>query len=188
MITRASLQAAFDLLEFLQGRGIKCVIAGGCARDIFFGVKPKDVDIIVVDESMATLEHDLIDSGLAYTSCHFYQDAESSDRIMGCFKLAGLDIDVVLYDCLEVDEAIEAFDFNLNQFVISGVQHGIDGATSRFLGETHWSRMAPVRMDFTEARHHKMLMKYLDLVPRLAAESPNDLPSEVPVGGAHGIY
>lgn len=42
-----SLDNAKKVLEKLRSYGLKCAIAGGYARDTFFGVEPKDVDIIV---------------------------------------------------------------------------------------------------------------------------------------------
>lgn len=185
MINRASLQAAFDLLEYLQGQGIQCIIAGGCARDIFFGVKPKDIDIIVVDASTLEVDCTLKKAGIEARLYNFYGNSQS-DRIVACWKLTSVDIDVVLYDCLDVSEAIDALDFNLNQFAIVGTRHGIDGAHVRFLGEHHWGKLVPVRQDFTPERHQKMLAKYLDLVPRRATAEV--LPSEVPVGGTHGPF
>lgn len=185
MINRASLQAAFDLLEYLQGQGVQCIIAGGCARDIFFGVKPKDIDILVANCSVNEVDHLLAKANVASRLFHFYGNSQS-DRIMACWKLTSVDIDVVLYDCLDVSEAIDALDFNLNQFAIVGTRHGIDGASVRFLGEHHWGKLVPVRQDFTPERHQKMLAKYLDLVPRRATAEV--LPSEVPVGGTHGPF
>lgn len=185
MINRASLQAAFDLVEHLQGQGIRCIIAGGCARDIFFGVKPKDIDIIVVDASTAEVDHILAQAGIASRQYNFYGEG-SSDRVVACWKLSTVDIDVVLYDCVTVSHAIESLDFNLNQFAIVGVQHGIDGAHVRFLGEHHWGKLVPVRQDYSPQRHQKMLLKYLDLVPRRA--TGGFLPNEVPVGGLDGSF
>jgi hypothetical protein len=184
MINRAALQQAFDILEYLQGRGIQAIIAGGCARDIFFGVKPKDIDIIVVDCSVNELNGLLAEANVASRLYHFYGDSQS-DRIVACWKFQSVDIDVVLYDCETVTEAIDALDFNLNQFAIVGTRHGIDGASVRFLGDDHWRKLVPVRQDFTPERHQKMLMKYLDLVPRRATGEPLN---EVPVGGDHGAY
>lgn len=184
MINRASLQAAFDLLEFLQSRGIRCIIAGGCARDIFFGVRPKDIDISVVDADYLKVGMVLAEANVACRYVPLYTGA-ASDRIKGCFKLTTVDIDVVLYDCLDVSDAVDAFDYNLNQFAIVGTQHGIDGSFVRFLGEHHWGKLVPVRMDCTPERRAKMLAKYLDLVPRRAS---GELPCEVPVGGTHGAF
>lgn len=183
MINRAVLQQAFDILEYLQGRGIKAIIAGGCARDLFFGVKPKDVDIVVADAGLMDVAEALTEANIACRAHGFYNES-TSDRIVGCLKLKGVDIDVVVYDCHEVSDAIEAFDFNLNQFAIVGVQHGIDGAYVRFVGTEHWSRLRPVREDCKPERVHKMCMKYLDLVPRRASA---ELPNEVPVGGSDGV-
>lgn len=185
MITRASLQAAFDLLDFLKSKGFEAIIAGGCARDIFFGVKPKDIDIIVVNTDMAEVEEALREANLAAVGFHMYRGEVTSDRIMGGFKLVGADIDVVLYRCYSVSEAINAFDFNINQFALVDTRFGIDGASVRFVGEHHWGQLVAVRDDSSASRKGRMLDKYIDLIPRRAT---GELTNSAPVGGAHGIY
>jgi hypothetical protein len=185
MINRASLQAAFDLLDLLKGKGYQAIIAGGCARDIFFGVKPKDIDIIVVDTTMGDVEITLREANVAAVGFHMYRGEVTSDRIIGGYKLTGCDIDVILYRCTSITEAIDAFDFNLNQFAISGTQHGIDGAHVRFVGKHHWGQLVAVREDTTAARKGRMIEKFADLIPRRAT---GEIASEAPVGGFDGAF
>ena len=185
MINRASLQAAFDLLDLLKAKGLEAIIAGGCARDIFFGVKPKDIDIIVVDTQMDVIEALLAEANVAAVGFHMYRGEETSDRIVGGFKLAGVDIDVLLYRCTTVSEAIDAFDFNLNQFAIVDTRHGIDGAHVRFVGKHHWGQLVAVREDSSAERRGRMLDKYIDLIPRRAT---GELINEAPVGGDNGPF
>ncbi|WP_426101452.1 hypothetical protein [Pseudomonas sp. PSPC3-3] len=182
-VNRATMQGAFDLCELFQMGGVPSIIAGGAARDIYFGVTPKDIDVIICGISMETASEILAWAGIASTPFHIYNGA-ASDRLVGGFKLVGTDIDVCLYDCTDVSEAIDAFDFNLNQFVISGIHHGIDGAHVRFVGDIHWSTLAAVRKDFTPARHDKMQDKWRDLSWRRATGET----VEVPVGGPDGSF
>ncbi|HBO3276632.1 TPA: hypothetical protein L4S01_001553 [Pseudomonas aeruginosa] len=184
MVTRAVLQQAFDVLEFLQSRGVKAIIAGGCARDIFFGVRPKDVDIVVAGATLERVSTLLAEANIAGRTCGFY-DCAASDRIIGCVKLANVDIDVVVYDCHDVSEAIDAFDFNLNQFAIVDVRHGIDFANVRFVGQHHWGRLVAVRKDCKPERAARMVDKYLDLVPRRAT---GEIVNSAPVGGIDGPF
>jgi tRNA nucleotidyltransferase/poly(A) polymerase len=72
MFTRATLQAAFDLLEHLQGLGFTAVIAGGCPRDLFFGVCPKDADIIVTGSSMAEVHVAMASTPLSFKMFYRY--------------------------------------------------------------------------------------------------------------------
>lgn len=175
MFNRSTLQGAVDLMEFLQAAGVRCVIAGGAPRDLFFGVTPKDVDIVVAGSDMETVSKLLSKAGADFIPFHLYHDGLTSDRISGGFKLVGGDIDVVVYDVLNTSEAIEAFDFNLNQFVLSETQRGLDEAVIRFIGEDHWTNLVPVRKDFSEARHGRMQEKWLDLVWRIDASTPNQV-------------
>lgn len=182
-VNRATLQGAFDLVELFQREGVPAIIAGGAARDIFFGVQPKDIDVIVCGISMETASEILAKSKLETVPFWIYNGA-ASDRLVGGFKLVGADIDVCLYDCTCVTEAVDSFDFNLNQFVISGIHHGIDGAHVRFVGDIHWSQLVAVRKDFSQARHDKMQVKWLDLSwRRVTGETV-----EVPVGGLDGPF
>ncbi len=183
LINRATLQGAFDVLEYLQGRGFKCVIAGGCARDLFFGVKPKDVDIIVVCSTMATLKDVLEEATIAFSMFYKYDD-ETDDRIIGGFKLNDANIDVILYNCLETSEAIQQFDYNINQFVLIDVPYGIDIAKARFVGTDHWCNLVPVRRDASIDRQAKMEAKFRALQPLMATMSPEV--TEAPVGGTNG--
>lgn len=185
MINRAGLQQAFDLLDYLKTNGIEAIIAGGCARDIFFGVKPKDIDIIVADTSMDVVEALLAEANLAAVGFHLYRGESTSDRIIGGFKLVGADIDVVLYRCTSVSEAIDAFDFNLNQFAIVDTRNGIEGAYVRFVGRHHWGQLVAVREDASASRCGRMFDKYLDLIPRRAT---GEVVNEAPVGGADGLF
>lgn len=183
MFTRETLQAAFDLLDHLQSKGIQCIIAGGCARDIFFGVKPKDVDIVVAGSSMESIAVILAEANVAARACHMYRQGYSDDRIMGCFKLSGAPIDIVLYRTECVSQAIDAFDFNLNQFAIVGTRLGIEGAAVRYMGLTPWTSLTEVRSDTTPERRERMLTKFLELAPRRA---PDRL--SCPVGGEYGPF
>ena len=185
MINRASLQAAFDILDYLKSRGLEAIIAGGCARDIFFGVKPKDIDIIVANSSMDELEVLLAEANVAAVGFHMYRGEVTSDRIIGGYKLVGSEIDIVLYRTNTTSEAIDAFDFNLNQFAIVDTRNGIDGAYVRFVGKHHWGQLVAVREDTTASRRGRMWDKYIDLIPRRAT---GELISEAPVGGSDGLF
>lgn len=185
MINRATLQGAFDLVDYIKSRGIDAIIAGGCARDIFFGVKPKDIDIIVAGCTMDEMEYYLGEANVAAVGFHMYRGECTSDRIIGGFKLVDSDIDVVLYRAETVSEAIDAFDFNLNQFAIMETWRGVDFAYVRFVGQHHWGQLVAVREDTTAERRGRMWDKYIDLIPRRAT---GELHFEAPVGGVDGPY
>ncbi|WP_085589329.1 hypothetical protein [Pseudomonas sp. B14(2017)] len=184
MVTRAALEAAFDLLGNLQSRGVRCIIAGGCARDIFFGVKPKDIDIITAGADFTKVMIALDHFNVPFTIQPFY-DTNESDRVKGCFKIQNLPVDVIVYDYDCVTEAVDNFDYNLNQFAVVEAHHGVEGAYVRFLGEKHWGKLEVVRRIYPEsraaARYQKMRDKYIDLIPRRA--TGEELPVTCPVGG-----
>lgn len=162
-MNRSTLQGAIDILDALQAQGIRCVIAGGCCRDLFFGVEPKDIDIVVVGASMIEIREFLAEANLPAEAFHMYNNA-ASDRIIGGFKLYGANIDIVVYDCLCPSEAIAAFDFNLNQFCLMDTRYGIEGAYVRFVGDQHWGSLQVVRGDHKPERQDRMERKWVELV------------------------
>lgn len=163
-MNRSLLQGGFDLCEFLMERGIGAIIAGGCARDCFFGVEPKDIDIICAGSTPETVSRALDEGGYSYEKFPKYHTGSDSDRLQGVWKIEGSNIDVILYETDCVFEAIQKFDYNLNQFCIVGIQRGIEGAKIRFVGEHHWSNLVRLREDARGSRAEKMEAKWLDLI------------------------
>lgn len=173
-MNRSLLQGGFDLVDHLIGHGIGAIIAGGCARDLFFGVVPKDIDIICAGTDPETVSRALDAGGYIYEKFPKYHTGSDSDRLQGVWKLESCGIDVILYETECVSEAIEKFDYNLNQFAIVGAQRGIDGATIRFMGEHYWGKLVRLREDARGSRAEKMEAKWLDLIAR----SPGHLVKE----------
>ena len=165
-MNRSLLQGGFDLVEHLIGYGIGAIIAGGCARDLFFGVEPKDIDIICAGTDPETVSKALDEGGFSYEKFPKYHTGSDSDRLQGVWKIEGCEIDVILYETDCVSEAIQKFDYNLNQFSISGIQRGIEGATIRFMGDKHWSNLVQLREDARGSRAEKMEAKWLALIDK----------------------
>ncbi|QXV72568.1 nucleotidyltransferase [Pseudomonas phage QAC] len=167
-MNRSLLQGGFDLVEHLMEHGIGAIIAGGCARDLFFGVEPKDIDIICAGSDPETVSRALDEGGLQYHKFPKYHTGSDSDRLQGVWKIEGSNIDVILYETDDVHEAIGKFDYNLNQFAIVGIPRGISGATVRFLGKQPWDNLVRLREDARGDRAEKMEAKWLDLAHRRA--------------------
>ena len=163
-MNRSLLQGGFDLCEHLMGLGIGAIIAGGCARDLFFGVEPKDIDIICAGSDPETVSRALDEGGYSYEKFPKYHTGSDSDRLQGVWKIEGSNIDVILYETECVYEAIGKFDYNLNQFAIVGIQRGIDEATIRYFGDVYWSKLVRLREDARGSRAEKMEVKWLDLI------------------------
>lgn len=163
-MNRSLLQGGFDLMDFLIGHGIGSIIAGGCARDLFFGVEPKDIDIICAGTDPETVSRALDEGGYSYEKFPKYHTGSDSDRLQGVWKIAGSEIDVILYETDCVSEAIQKFDYNLNQFCIVGAQRGIDGASIRYVGVKPWVDLVRLREDARGSRQEKMEKKWCDLV------------------------
>jgi hypothetical protein len=167
-MNRSLLQGGFDLTEHLIESGIGAIIAGGCARDLFFGVDPKDIDIICAGSTPEAVSMALDAGGYSYKTFPKYHTGSDSDRLQGVWKIEGSEIDVILYEVECVSEAIAKFDYNLNQFAIVGIQRGIEGAYVRFMGDVHWSKLTRLREDARGTRAAKMEAKWFDLAHRRA--------------------
>lgn len=183
-VNRAMLQAAFDIVELLHKEGISAIIAGGAARDIFFGVAPKDFDVICAGVDHYRITDVLLKANLNFKQFPKYHTGSDSDRLAGVWKIEECNIDIILYDTECVSEALDKFDYNLNQFAIVGAHRGIDGAYVRFMGEHHWSTLVRLRDDARGPRAAKMEEKFFDLAWRRATGELD----QAPVGGPDGLF
>lgn len=169
-VTRFQVETALTLAENLRDQGFSVIIAGGFARDVYFGVEPKDIDIVVAAgsihndtaEAHAILGEILKDLNVQHLGFRMYSES-ASDRLVGGFKCTG-NVDVVLYDTELALEAVDAFDFNLNQFILTG--RTFDTAYVTFEGTEGFHDLVPVREDYTPERFAKMRTKFIDLTCR----------------------
>ena len=174
-VNRANVQAAFDLVMTLRASGIQAGIAGGFARDIYFGKAPKDIDIVVTDCSWERLQEFIEETKMVAVPFRIYNEA-TGDRLIGGFKCLN-EIDIVLYDCRNLGDAIDNFDFNLNQFVVMR-DEPIESAYVVYAGDTSWHELTPVREDYSVARFGKMREKFINLTWRYPENegTPNAVP------------
>lgn len=169
-VNRFQVEAALELAEDLRDMGFSVIIAGGFARDVYFGADPKDIDIVVAAgsihddpaEAHRILDHVLDNLKVEHLGFRMYSESVS-DRLVGGFKCVG-NLDVVLYDTRTALEAVSAFDFNLNQFVLTG--RTIETAYVTYEGVESYHELVPVREDYTPERFAKMREKFIDLTCR----------------------
>lgn len=169
MVNENDMKRVRRLLALLRAEGIDCIIAGGFARDTFFEATPKDIDIIcagVPHEVIATLFEETATQTRSYPK---YNGPES-DRLAGVWKILDTNIDVILYEVPTALEAVDKFDYNLNQFV-----YDEDTEECRYVGHNHWSRLDRLRDDARGSREEKMQQKFKDLVwPIITADGYGD--------------
>ncbi len=172
------LEMAQSILAGLRAAGLNACIAGGYARDKFFGIEPKDLDIVVcvnhlpenigVDKTLEYVEDALVTQfyrdknvDARYGVAGMYND-HASDRACGVFMFPHHGIDVILYkDCQTCQDVLDSFDFNLNQFWLC------DDVTPAYAGSTSllFDGLVPVRKDASEERCIKVKRKYDDMLP-----------------------
>lgn len=171
MTTTTRLQKAVAVLKGLESdinaaKGINSqypvygLLAGGCARDVHFGIEPKDWDIVFGrDVTLSQIEFSLRENGICGWKVFPFYNTGSNDRIKLCvkFNFEGESFDVLVYDVDDAYSALGMFDFNLNQFFISRrSEHFAIYAGTTFLSEG----LVAIRGDHSPERGYKMSKKY----------------------------
>lgn len=175
-------QLAEVILDALRAAGYSCGIVGGYARDKFFGLTPKDMDICVAvgkqddEEDIASINSHI--ENILFRACYehklfvermcfgMYND-HASDRACGVIKYPEDGIDVILYrDCGTVQDIINSFDFNLNQFSVYE-EAGADEYIPIYSGSTDLRRLETVRGDHCYERGMYVLNKHRALRPQI---------------------
>lgn len=134
---------AITLCQFLHqdvAAPFQYAIAGGAARDINSGLTPKDYDVVVVGPTCEKSAFELIKqlsveiSRLGGSSaCYFAygQAAEGTgsewkddftERLYACLKVSygDINLDFLIQRAESIQEALDGFDCNLNQYIITG--------------------------------------------------------------------
>jgi len=109
------------LLKLLDELGVNYIIAGGYPRDLFFGRKPKDIDILVDDLDRITRQLDMMGiDNVQFPSYLSEEEVTPINRINGVTKLAnGIDlIGISIQATHPLDQVINYFDYNFNQFIM----------------------------------------------------------------------
>lgn len=122
---------AEDVLKLIASHTFGCVVSGGYARDSFFGVEAKDIDVGVYnfhekDEAechlLNRLWRMLLPHGVINLSSQFdgLTDYEINDsRVAWVWNIHQLDMDIIFYrNCSKWSDVISKFDCNLNQFYL----------------------------------------------------------------------
>jgi len=156
------LSSALNLIQELTANGVQAVIAGGYARSLYHGVKPRDIDIIIMDKDLYKAVPILNRYGFVEREFEDYA-TEDLKRITVVWthkqKLApfintepSYDVDVIVnnsrmyHDVYDV--IIHGVDVNMNQFVVSpstGNIHGLGCNHDKVLRVITQDDMTPKR-------------------------------------------
>lgn len=122
---------AEEVLKLIKQHTFGCVVAGGYARDAFFGVEAKDIDVCVYNfhpeddaevKLLAMLWGKLLPHGVVNLSSQFEGDSEyeiNDSRVAFVWNIQQLDMDLIFYnDCKKWSDVVSKFDCNLNQFYL----------------------------------------------------------------------
>ena len=120
---------AEEVLKLIVQHSFGCVVAGGYARDAFFGVEAKDIDVCVYNffpedfaeaSLLKALWNKLEPYGVVNVSEEFDDSYAAEDaRVYMVWNIQQLDMDLIFYNnCNKFHEALDKFDCNLNQFYL----------------------------------------------------------------------
>lgn len=150
-------------------------IVGGYARDMYYGFKPKDMDICVVPCNSFATKMDLLSkcSELGLPT-KYYEGYESTDvkqfreMLHGVLKVTceDMQVDILISNLPDVQSYVDAFDYNLNQYTISP-----DG-TPLYVGlpdlnPEYCMLLLNLRNDTLPERKHKMETKWIEVLKSL---------------------
>ena len=176
-----------EVLKLIKSHTFGSVVAGGYARDVFFGVEPKDVDVCVynyhADEAMLlnSLWRELQAYGVVNKSMseevpEHYRSAAT--RISFVWAIPELDMDLIFYkDCRKFSDVLNKFDFNMNQFYLPSTvsdncfegEHEYNPELEEspvYFSNDHYDTLIQLKdTDITESRISRMIEKHRQLVP-----------------------
>lgn len=144
--------------EVLDSHNLSHAIAGGYPRSLYFGVEPKDLDIVVAcedSEVVKSLIEGLKSLGVVGVSAFYCEDPEG--RLCSVIKvkegITKKDIDIIFWKGYNTwQDIVRDFDFNVNQFTIDKegvvVYHGL---------EAHRGSIHPVKgREIRSARYNRI--------------------------------
>lgn len=119
------------VLKLIAGHTFGCVVAGGYARDAFFGVQAKDVDVCVYNFHekdgaelflLNRLWRMLLPHGVVNISSQFDEQTNyeiNDSRVAWVWNIQQLDMDLIFYrNCKKWSDVVSKFDCNMNQFYL----------------------------------------------------------------------
>lgn len=133
----SKLDKVIEFLEKLkESLGNDYLIAGGCARDMYHGRTPKDYDVVFDNKTnfqemkfcIRELGIEVIDTFNFFSkNKHFDTESQvsccsSDDRILFGVKVkleGDIEVDLLIYNCAELLDIPDMFDYNINQFIIA---------------------------------------------------------------------
>ena len=128
---RVKTITAEEVLKLIKEHTFGCVVAGGYARDAFFGVEAKDIDVAVYNfhldddaevKLLSMLAAKLLPHGMVNISSQFDGDEEyeiNDSRVAFVWNIPQLEMDLIFYNnCKRWSDVVSKFDCNMNQFYL----------------------------------------------------------------------
>ena len=173
-IARVPMTIILGIIAELRAAGFVAGIAGGYARDLYYGATPKDVDVVITHpdslddseffEKAKELSRKLADLGYSSDMHEAYMQHEESptfkpDERLSCV-LTSQGADFIFYEygtCLA--DITDEFDFNVNQFALD------DFGLPEYLGHfphpdqelVSIRSVLPERQAYIETKHKELL-------------------------------
>lgn len=144
-------------------------IVGGYARDMYFGFKPKDMDVCVVPYADRVARYDIeLKSQELGLSTEYFECYDSTNHkqfkemLYGVLRVycEDMQVDILISKLPTVQDYIDAFDYNLNQYAIN--PQGVPFyAGLPDLNPTKCNLLLNLRRDTIDERKEKMAKKWV---------------------------
>lgn len=120
--------AWLDVLTKVQTQYPSAVIAGGCLRDLDYGLQPKDVDIFIpdargeiIDDASATLYRLFGEAKEVFGDISSQYDYVRDIKLVQKYTINGLDFDIIFEHIKDKEQTvIDTFDFSICQIMHDG--------------------------------------------------------------------
>lgn len=153
--------------------GIPFVIAGGYARDKYFNVKPKDVDVVLNYSSFELVMKALADAGIyqpddPFSPAHAlwiidHGESYAGDNLNGAHIERVITVGetdfIFIKDEIPLDTICDYFDFNINQFMYCP-----ETDNEFYVGKGTYRVLKQLHGDVPDARILKITSKHQELI------------------------
>lgn len=168
---------ALDVVTLIKGvlnGRYNCDIVGGYARDLYYGLTPKDIDVCITPVLMSNCKSVFAEceklseilsvlgvKSQVMQSYYRVSAGQFNEMLYGVMKITcdDMEIDLLFSKLPTVADYVSAFDYNINQYVL-----GSNGA-AMYLGDTHndpekCGKLINLRTDTVPVRKAKMQAKW----------------------------
>jgi len=172
-------EAWVHLMEAIRGENWVSFVAGGAVRDLYHGVKPKDVDIWVSQDNLDELERLLAhEFPEAKVLCDSEYTQNLRVRKVWEFSFGQTQVNVIAFPGQTPRDCVEKFDLTMSQCFVLPFDTTIGYFSEAFLADSAAKVFRQIREDDSEGRTARRVRE--SLLPRYPGWRFEGLPGPSP--------